>query len=763
MSTHYFLAIDGVKGDSLNSKYKGWFEVSNFDLDLASAAAGNAVFSPLTVTLDSDTGLAPLLALAATGKHFDGATLIGVTDGAGQAKVYQLDLADLLITKVEQHADSITEAGPTLTLDYSKIELETFTPDGTGGSVPKGQFGFDLTANMAGITVPSADPGGSVAMSPEPRDYFMLIDGLNGGSQDPQHKGWFEITGFDLDLEKLVAGNADFAPLNITLSGDVELADVMRMAATGRDPATGGLIKGVHIEGFTAGVNPTKVYDLTLASVAVSEVVDSEDHGYSLSLDYAKIALVTNGIDATGKTSQNGQFAYDLTNNTAIAPFSLSLSPASSVGGSSPATYFLSLDGVKGDLDLTFKGAVGRSWFKVDSFDFDLQGVGLPGPGGIVTKTAVSPLTFTLDSNTALAPLLAMAATGELNPPNPDPIKGATLIGVAGDGQTILYRLDLAGPGLSLPITKVGDVGGAGLTLTLNSDRIELQTFGQDNKGVVSLAGDFKWNEATNSENLGTMPSVESGKSAPSPEPATYFMLIDGLNGGSTDSAHKGWFEVSNLAFDLKNTSPLGKPNFSPLNVGLLQEAGLADVMDLAATNKLVKGVRIEGFTGGATPAEVYELTLADVLVSKVADGKGSGYSLSLDYGKIALTTKTQAGTQATQFTYDVATNTPAFNPSSLALTPDSSGGPVTPAKYFLALDGVKGDSLDASHKGWFEVTNFDGDLHHLSPVVPGGAVDPGKPIFRRSRSRWTAIRDWRRCWRSRRPVSTSMVRRLSA
>ena len=138
--------------------------------------------------------MAPLLALAATGEHLNGATLVGVTDGAGQAKVYQLDLADVLVTNVEHHADLITEAGPTLTLDYSKIELETFTQDGTGGVVPEGQFGFDLTANMAGITVPSADPGGSVAASPEPRDYFMLIDGLNGGSLDTQHMGWFEIS-----------------------------------------------------------------------------------------------------------------------------------------------------------------------------------------------------------------------------------------------------------------------------------------------------------------------------------------------------------------------------------------------------------------------------------------------------------------------------------------------------------------------------------------------------------------------------------------
>ena len=89
----------------------------------------------------------------------------------------------------------------------------------------------------------------------------------------------------------------------------------------------------------------------------------------------------------------------------------------------------------------------------------------------------------------------------------------------------------------------------------------------------------------------------------------------------------------------------------------LPQEAGLADLMGLAATGGLIKGVRIEGFTGGTTPAKVYELTLADVAATKVVDGEDGGYSLSLDYGKIALVTKTEAGKQTTQFTYDVGRN----------------------------------------------------------------------------------------------------------
>ena len=116
MSTRYFLALDGVKGDSLNSTYKGWFEVSGFDFDLANSAnigsatggagAGKLTFSPLTLTLDSNTGLAPLLAMAATGDDAEWCDACRRERRGGQAKVYQLDLADVSVTNVEHHAEA---------------------------------------------------------------------------------------------------------------------------------------------------------------------------------------------------------------------------------------------------------------------------------------------------------------------------------------------------------------------------------------------------------------------------------------------------------------------------------------------------------------------------------------------------------------------------------------------------------------------------------------------------------------------------------
>jgi Ca2+-binding RTX toxin-like protein len=88
--------------------------------------------------------------------------------------------------------------------------------------------------------------------------------------------------------------------------------------------ATGEHVKGVRIEGIAAGAkSSTTVYDLTLANVLVTKVADAEGDGYSLSLDYSKIALVTQGIDDAGKISQNGAFGFDRTAGNAFDPLSL--------------------------------------------------------------------------------------------------------------------------------------------------------------------------------------------------------------------------------------------------------------------------------------------------------------------------------------------------------------------------------------------------------------------------------------------------------
>ena len=465
----YFLALDGVKGDSLDANHKGWFEISGFDLDLGNtssigsatggAGAGKPIFSPLTLTLDSNTGLAPLLAMAATGATLNGATLVGVND-AGQ-QVYHLDLANVSVTNVEHHADSSADAAPTLSLRYGQIELETFTLDGTGGLVSEGHFGG---------AVPSADPGGSVASSPEPVTYFMLIDGLNGGSQDAQHKGWFEIKGIDLDLAHATVlsggtGAADFSPVNVTLPHETRLADVMALLATGE------LVKGVRIEGVTGGATPAKVYDLTLADVAVTKVADGESDGYSLSLDYGKIALVTKGIDATGQQTTNGEFGYDIVNKAEIDPFTLALNPGhdpvangQSIGTDEDTATAVTLSGSDVDGDsLTFTVTSGPA-----------HGT-LSGSGANLTYTPAAnhhgPDSFTYVANDGWTDSAAASVSLTVQAVNDAPVANAQSISTDEDSATAvtLSGSDVEGDGLTYRVVSGpahGTLSGSGANLS---------------------------------------------------------------------------------------------------------------------------------------------------------------------------------------------------------------------------------------------------------------------------------------------------------
>ena len=211
---------------------------------------------------------------------------------------------------------------------------------------------------------------------------------------------------------------------------------------------------------------------MTVSDVAVTHAADSESLDYSLSLDYGKIALVTNGIDGSGQSGQERRVRLRRhqphRDRAVLACAADRQCELVGVG----LQYFLALDGVGGEcLPLSRDPALSASrghWFEVNSFDFDMEGVGLHEPG-IVKKAAFSPLTLTLDSNTALAPLLTMAATDD--PTANTAIKAATLVGVRADGETITYRLDLG----TLLVTKVEDVADAGLTVSLDFGRSSLR------------------------------------------------------------------------------------------------------------------------------------------------------------------------------------------------------------------------------------------------------------------------------------------------
>src|SRR5262249_48505396 len=304
----FFLEIEGIDGGSEDADHKGWFEINGYDWELTQSGtthvgggggAGVAQFSDLLIDLNLDgLGLAGLLREAATGDHLQTVELQGVKDaGESPFTFYDLKLTNVLVT------DVVDRAGrhDTLALDFSKVALTTSVQTNDGTGVAKQTFAFDVGGVAAALAAapaiaeaaapavaeaaaPAVAETATVAAAaidqvPTGQTFFLKIEGIDGGSQDADHKGWFEINGYDWELTQGGtthvgggggAGVAQFSDLLIDLN-----LDGLGLAGLLREAATGDHLQTVELQGVKdAGESPFTFYDLKLTNVLVTDVVD---------------------------------------------------------------------------------------------------------------------------------------------------------------------------------------------------------------------------------------------------------------------------------------------------------------------------------------------------------------------------------------------------------------------------------------------------------------------------------------------------------
>ena len=120
----------------------------------------------------------------------------------------------------------------------------------------------------------------------------------------------------------------------------------------------------------------------------------------------------------------------------------------------------------------------------------------------------------------------------------------------------------------------------------------------------------------------------------------------------------------------------------------------------------------------------MFELTLGDVHIQKVDDGTAVPDKLMFDYGKIWVETENVATGATESFSYDVDKNLPdAGVPPDLH--PGNNATASTATKYFLLIDGIKGDATERGHEGWFNISGYDLDLAKLT----AGALPEFSPL----------------------------------
>ena len=160
MASDIFLKIGDIKGESTDDKHKDEIEVLSFSWGLANiapaggsgggAGTGRATFHDLAFTHTVDKASPALMQACATGVHLKDGTITHRKAGKGQQEFLIIKMNDIIVTSVSLSDSSGGATAESVTLAFSKIDLE-YKPQNASGGVEGGvHFKFDIKANKTG-------------------------------------------------------------------------------------------------------------------------------------------------------------------------------------------------------------------------------------------------------------------------------------------------------------------------------------------------------------------------------------------------------------------------------------------------------------------------------------------------------------------------------------------------------------------------------------------------------------------------------------
>lgn len=702
----YFLAISdaagvNVGGGSTSPTFTGWFSVADFGFGGGAEVVGSGMdravgvvdFQPLVINLASmaQTGSPQFLALMAA-TALGNVRLIGVDETrVGTPKTFEMQLSSAVLTNF-----SATSEGLSLAVDADKIAIQTWTPDASNALIA------DSFAT-GGVATAPASGGAQPAVSAV--TYYMAVSGMSGGATAANYTGWFAVDVYETGVSKEIDPSrvealgavvqTSFDGVTVSFRGDTGLTAFLALAASG------GGISSVRIEGVRNGIATTRV---DLGNVTVTGLVDDGAYGgFQVDLGYQRIGMTTIAPGGAA-TSTLYDVVGDQVGGTAIPV----ATPGSSMGTTLVANqFFATFSGIKGDA--TEAGRIG--WFRVEAPILQIDRNYDPsamGAGGAPDVAQFSEISLYFRSQTAFTKLFGAATSGSLLP-------GVTVQGTSAQG--VVYNLDLA----NARITSFSDNGDS-IGVTLSYGAFDLMTRQTPGAGLPTVSTVVGWNletgqAATNVATLNPGYTTAEAKVAPT----KYFMVIDGVNGGSRAAGHEGWFELS--AFNLEAS----QGGVQSLRLVTEQQMGYGALLKALVNGDTFLSARIEGtaVVGGAVKA-VYQVDLGDVGLNGLIDDSNRGFSVDLSFTKIitrALNGTTGAVTEVSGWDDGLGAATTA--PLAVTPTPAGAFGAVaTGLRYFIKMDGVGGDATQAGHLNWNEV-DFSSALVSVDGAsIPKGVLD---------------------------------------
>ena len=160
MAVDMFIKIEGIKGESKDSKHKGEIDVLSYSWGATQSGtmaygggggAGKVSFQDISFTHRVDKSSPILVLHCANGKHIKEATLTNRKAGKDQQEYLVFKMSDILVTAVQLGG---AEGGdvPTsnVSLNFAKVEME-YKAQKADGSLDAGiKFKWDIKANKEG-------------------------------------------------------------------------------------------------------------------------------------------------------------------------------------------------------------------------------------------------------------------------------------------------------------------------------------------------------------------------------------------------------------------------------------------------------------------------------------------------------------------------------------------------------------------------------------------------------------------------------------
>jgi type VI secretion system secreted protein Hcp len=160
MAVDYYLQLEGIKGESADSKHADWIECTSINWNIhqpksatASTAGGHtaerAELSHITVSKLIDLATPLLAQLCASGKTIPKAKLeMQRADGNGEpVKYFEVELENVLIAHIAPHFGGSDFPAESLGLKFSKVRWKYTRQKIAGGASGNTAGGWDLATN----------------------------------------------------------------------------------------------------------------------------------------------------------------------------------------------------------------------------------------------------------------------------------------------------------------------------------------------------------------------------------------------------------------------------------------------------------------------------------------------------------------------------------------------------------------------------------------------------------------------------------------